>query len=69
MSLELFKKDMESWINDWVSVHNEQLGTIPCPFAKQVMLRDKITWQLADNVVQLMSIMCELTSDGMTNEV
>ena len=69
MSVELFKKDMESWINDWVSVHNEQLGTIPCPFAKQAMLRDKIAWQLADNVVQLMSIMCELTSNGMPNEV
>ena len=69
MSVKLFKKDMESWINNWVSVHNEQLGTIPCPFAKQAMLRDKIAWRVADSPEQLEIILYALMEDSMPNEV
>ena len=69
MSVELFKKDMESWINDWVSVHNEQLGTIPCPFAKQAMLRDKIAWRVTNSSEQLDIILYALMEDSMPNEV
>lgn len=69
MSVELFKKDIEHWINNWVSVHNEQLGTIPCPFAKQAMLRDKIAWRVADSPDQLEIILYALMEEGMPNEV
>ena len=69
MSVELFKKDMESWINDWVSVHNEQLGTIPCPFAKQAMLRDKIAWLVTNSSEQLEIILHALTEEGIPSEV
>ena len=69
MSVELFKKDIEHWINNWVAVHNEQLGTIPCPFAKQAMLRDKIAWRVADSLEQLEIILYALMEEGMPTEV
>ena len=31
--IEKLKADIATWITDWVSVHNEQLGAVPCPFA------------------------------------
>ena len=35
-------KDIGSWINNWVSVYNENLEAVPCPFAKQAYIDNKI---------------------------
>ena len=34
--------DIETWINDWVSVYNSALEAVPCPFAKQAYVDNKI---------------------------
>ena len=34
--------DLESWIYEWVSVYNEKLQAVPCPFAKQAYVDNKI---------------------------
>ena len=34
--------DIETWIMEWVSQYNENLQAIPCPFAKQAYVEDKI---------------------------
>jgi len=37
--------DIKQWVEDFVSVHNIELGTVPCPFAKQAMLNDTIAYK------------------------
>ena len=37
-------KDIEKWIAEFVSVHNETIGQVPCPFAKQAMLDERINY-------------------------
>ena len=39
------QKDLESWIYSWVSVYNENLQAVPCPFAKQAYVDGKILVQ------------------------
>jgi hypothetical protein len=34
--------DLETWIYEWVSVYNEKLQAVPCPFAKQAYVDNKI---------------------------
>jgi len=36
--------DIKEWITNFVSVHNNNIGEIPCPFAKQAMLNEKIKY-------------------------
>ena len=37
-------KDIQKWIEEFVSVHNETIGQVPCPFAKQAMLDERINY-------------------------
>ena len=36
--------DIKNWIEKFVSVHNETIGQVPCPFAKQAMLDERINY-------------------------
>jgi hypothetical protein len=36
------QQDLETWIYNWVSVYNENLQAVPCPFAKQAYVDNKI---------------------------
>ncbi len=36
--------EIKTWINEFVSVHNDSIGHIPCPFAKQAMVDEKIKY-------------------------
>lgn len=36
------QQDLETWIYNWVSVYNSNLGAVPCPFAKQAYVDNKI---------------------------
>lgn len=38
----MLEKDIENWILNFVSVHNPQLNAVPCPFAKQAYIDNKI---------------------------
>jgi hypothetical protein len=35
-------QDLEIWIYNWVSIYNEKLQAVPCPFAKQAYIDNKI---------------------------
>ena len=35
-------EEIKTWILNFVSVHNETIGTVPCPFAKQAMAVDTV---------------------------
>lgn len=69
MTAAQLKADVSKWIMDWVSVHNEQLGSIPCPFAKQALLTNKINWVVASNVNDLQAMLKSLPLTGLGNEV
>ena len=58
-SAQIFKEDMESWIVNWVGVYNEKMKTIPCPFAKQALIKDEIEWYFADNTAGLVRLLTE----------
>jgi len=47
------QNDVENWIHNFVSVYNEQLENIPCPFAKQAVVRNQITYEIAESVSDL----------------
>jgi len=32
------QKQIEKWIDKFVSVHNEKLGTVPCPYARNALI-------------------------------
>jgi hypothetical protein len=36
------QQDLETWIYNWVSVYNKNLQAVPCPFAKQAYVDNKI---------------------------
>lgn len=36
------QQDLEDWIYNWVSVYNNNLQSVPCPFAKQAYVDGKI---------------------------
>lgn len=36
------QEDLESWIYNWVSVYNNNLQAVPCPFAQQAYVDNKI---------------------------
>lgn len=37
-----FEENIRSWILEWVSQYNPALGAVPCPFARQALLDNKI---------------------------
>ena len=46
------KKEIEQWIDNFVSVHNEEYGQIPCPYARAAKVKyietDDLGKSLAD---------------------
>ena len=58
-----FKEDVEKWIVDWVSVYNENLKHIPCPFAKKAMLDGQIEWSFVESIEELKALLQEAYFD------
>ena len=50
-------EEIKQWVEEFVSVKNEKLDKIPCPFAKQAILQDTIkyvpTERIGDNLLEL----------------
>ena len=69
MSFEQFKQDIKTWVFDWVSQHNESLGHIPCPFAKQAILQDKIEYLWCDSLSELSITLVGLVEQGLPKDV
>ena len=36
--------DIKNWIENFVSEHNTEIGQVPCPFAKEAMLKERINY-------------------------
>ena len=36
--------EIKKWIEEFVSTHNDQIGQVTCPFAKQAMLKERINY-------------------------
>lgn len=69
MSTEEFKQDIEDWITGWVSVHNDQLGHIPCPFARKALADKKIEWILCEDKESIEITLYGIMEMGLPNEV
>lgn len=67
--IEQLKADIATWIFDWVSLPNEQLRNIPCPFAKQALMNNKIDFTIAGNIEVLRSLLDVVAHDGLLNDV
>ena len=37
-------EDIKKWIQEFVSEHNTEIGQVPCPFAKEAMLKERIDY-------------------------
>ena len=65
--------DIKQWVEDFVSVHNDELGTVPCPFAKKAMLDNTIAYRefFDSDITSLRHQLYELVNGGWddTNEV
>lgn len=69
MNVEQLKEDISKWITDWVSVHNDQLGHVPCPFAKQALLNNKISYATINDTTSLESLIKLYAMNGIPSEV
>jgi hypothetical protein len=67
--IDQLKDDISKWILDWVSVHNEQLGHVPCPFAKQALLNNKITYATVQDTTSLESLIKLYAMNGLHSDV
>lgn len=48
-------EDIKKWIEEFVSVQHEELGKVPCPFAKQAMLENKIKYVETEKIGETLS--------------
>lgn len=67
--IETLKTDVAEWILNWVSKHNSQLEAIPCPFARQALLGNKIDWHFSKSLSDLELKLIELAQHGLSNDV
>ena len=61
--------DIKKWVEEFVSVHNDELGTVPCPYAKNAMLKNTIAYKEFNGDIRFQ--LYEIVNDGWddTNEV
>ena len=55
--------EIKKWVEEFVSVHNETLGTVPCPFAKQALLKDTIKYVETERIGETLRSMIENWND------
>lgn len=54
--------DIKQWVEEFVSVHNDELGTVPCPYAKSAMLKNTIAYKEFNDDLRYQ--LYELVNDG-----
>ena len=55
--------DIKQWVEEFVSVKNETLNKIPCPFAKQALLDDKIKYISTERIGEALSDLVDNWTD------
>lgn len=63
------KLDLTNWILNWVSQYSDQLGHVPCPFAKNALLENKISWHSCDTTEQILSTVNTIMLDSNKKEL
>lgn len=61
--------DVSDWIMNWVSVPNKNLGAVPCPFARNALITNKIHWVLCDHAEHLSNTLYSIMELGLPKEV
>jgi hypothetical protein len=64
-NLSALVKDIEHWVHDWVSIHNPALEAVPCPFAKQAIVDDKIVYCYCDTREEIIESLKILADNGL----
>ena len=55
--------EIKKWVEEFVSVKNETLNKIPCPFAKQALLDDKIKYISTERIGEALSNLVDNWTD------
>ena len=55
--------DIKKWVEEFVSVKNETLNKIPCPFAKQAMLDNKIKYMSTERIGETLTSLIDNWTD------
>lgn len=63
-NLSTLKEDVSLWVYNWVSVYNSQLEAVPCPFAKQAIVDDKIVYCYCTDIADIEQALQELSANG-----
>lgn len=69
MSTDRLKADVSDWVLNWVSQHNETLGKVPCPFARNAIVSNKIDWAIVPDSSSLESLLRLTGMNGLSNEL
>jgi hypothetical protein len=64
-NLSTLKNDISVWVTDWVSVYNPALEAVPCPFAKQAIVDDKIVYCHCDTREEIIESLKILADNGL----
>ena len=49
------EKQIEKWIDEFVSVHNEALGSVPCPYARSALTRYEETQNIGESLANTLN--------------
>lgn len=63
-NLDTLKNDVEDWIHNWVSIYHPELEAVPCPFAKQAAIDEKILYCYCDDEDTVIACLKNLSSIG-----
>lgn len=55
--------DIKQWVEEFVSVHNDELGTVPCPFAKQALMKDTIKYVSTERIGESLADLVDSWTD------
>lgn len=66
-NLSTLVKDIENWVHNWVSIHNPALEAVPCPFAKQAIVDDKIVYCYCDTKQEIIESLKRLADNGFVD--
>lgn len=60
------KNEIKRWVEEFVSVYNDRLEQIPCPFAKQAILKDTLLYipSSKDTLLSDMKLLVETWDDN-----
>ena len=47
------EKSIKKWIDNFVSVHNEALGSVPCPYARSALIKYEKTNDIRKSLEEL----------------